>query len=62
MKNNDPYSALNWWRTATIKEKERVLREFRNSPEKDYRKKWPLKRVMISDSTMIELYERFVGN
>lgn len=60
MKNTDPYTALNWWRTSSAKDKEKVIKQWKAQPDADYRKSWPLKRVMISDSTMIELYNKYV--
>lgn len=56
---NDVYQALGWWRTSSTAEKEKAVKKWRTKVE-DYRKKWLLKRVMISDTTMIELYNKYV--
>lgn len=60
MKEQDPYIALNWWRTATTPQKEKVIKQWKAQPDVDYRKSWTLKRIAISDTTMIELYNKYV--
>lgn len=58
---NNAYTALDWWRTSSAKEKEKAVKQWK-AQTTDYRKTWDVKRVGLSDSCMIFLYEKFVGN
>jgi len=53
---NDVYQALGWWRTSSTAEKEKAVKKWRTKVE-DYRKNWDIKRIGLSDSTVMEVYK-----
>lgn len=56
---NNAYAALDWWRGSSAKEKEKVVKKWK-AQTTDYRKTWDVKRIGLSDSTVIEIYNKFV--
>lgn len=56
MNESDIYRALDWWRTSSTAEKEKAVKKWRTKVE-DYRKNWDIKRIGLSDSTVMEVYK-----
>lgn len=57
---NNAYKALDWWRTSSPAEKEKVVKKWKAIKDSDYRKKWEVKRIGLSDGLVIELFNKFV--